>query len=340
MLKTYQSINAMSQDDKEARLFLNQAYEFQSINISENGEEIEKMREKYAEDQQKLRESGVESVPSMEQLIAEAEAQPIDAANSVVPMKDFANPYTTWLMALYDGATGDLNNANNRIKRVEEFAPKNKFIKTDIEGLSKGSVYIVFENGKVGPIKKRSLVPESLKGLTQPLRGLGIKSGIKLTIPEVYPGTKALPSISVSAGNETVDTEFLASIDSIIKTYMDQQRSANIAKSVSFEIGKIAAATVAGIAANRAAQNSKFRDILTVAAVTAVMSVEMPWDLRSWDSMPNEIQVARIKMPENHTILINETLPVELPNDAKNAIVFVRVPTANAVPGIVVGKLN
>ena len=169
MSKTYQGINAISQQDQFTKQLFNQAYDFQKDNINDSGEEIENLREQFAKDQEKLQESGVSDMPSMDSLVAEIESQPIDPANSVVPMKDFANPYTTWLMALYDGATGDKNNANNGMKRVAEFAPENKFIKSDIQGLDKGSVYIVFENGKVGPVKKRSLVPDSLKVLTQPL---------------------------------------------------------------------------------------------------------------------------------------------------------------------------
>ncbi len=340
MLKTYQSINAISQQDTFTKQFLNQAYDFQKSNIEDNGEEIESLREKFAKDQEKLHQAGVGYMPSIDALVKEIESQPIDPENSVVPMKDFANPYTTWLMALYDGATGDKNNANNGMKRVSEFAPNNSFVKTDIKGLDQGSVYIVFENGKVGTIQKRPLIPESLKPLTQPLMALGINAGIKLTIPDVYPGTKALTNLSISTDKEQVDTQFLASIDSIVKTDLDKYKTSNIMKAVAFEVGKIAAATVAGIAAHEAAKGSAFQDILTMAAVVGVMSVEKPWDLRSWDSIPNEIQTARISMPSNREILVNNNFIVTIPEEAKNAIVFIRIPTANAVPGVVVGILN
>ena len=340
MSKTYQGINAISQQDQFTKQLFNQAYDFQKDNINDSGEEIENLREQFAKDQEKLQESGVSNMPSMDSLVAEIESQPIDPANSVAPMKDFANPYTTWLMALYDGATGDKNNANNGMKRVAEFAPENKFIKSDIQGLDTGSVYIVFENGKVGPVKKRSLVPDSLKVLTQPLSAIGVNAGIELTIPDLFPGTKALDNLLVSTNKEQVETQFLASVDSIVKTDLDKYKTSNIMKSVAFEVGKIAAATAAGIAANEAAKDSPFRDIATAAAVTAVMSVKKPWDLRSWDSIPNEIQTARVSMPADHKIVINNNFSVEIPEEAKNAIVFIRIPTRNAVPGVVIGTLN
>lgn len=340
MAKTYQGINGIRQQDTFTKQLFNQAYDFQKDNINDSGAEIEDLRKKFAEDQAKLKESGVSDMPSMDSLVSEIESQPMDAANSVAPMKDFANPYTTWLMALYDGVSGDKSNATNSMKRVAEFAPKNTFVKSDIQALDKGSVYVVFENGKVGPVKKRSLVPDSLKVLTQPLSAIGVNAGIELTIPDLFPGTKALEKLSVSTNQEKVDTQFLASVDSIVKTDLDKYKTSNIMKSVAFEVGKIAAATVAGIAANEAAKDSPFRSIATTAAVTAVMSIKKPWDLRSWDSIPNEIQTARVDMPSDHKILVNNNFSVDIPADVKNAIVFIRIPTANAVPGIVIGKLN
>lgn len=340
MSKTYQGINAITVQDEFTKQLFNQAYEFQKDNINDSGAEIEELREQFAKDQEKLQQAGVSSMPSMDALIAEIESQPIDPANSVAPMKDFANPYTTWLMALYDGATGDKNNANNSMKRVAEFAPDNTFISSDVNGLDKGSVYVVFENGKVGSVKERSMVPESLKELTHPLSSIGVNAKIELTIPDLFPGTKALNNLMVSTDKEQVNTQFLASIDSIVKTDLDKYKTSNIIESVVFEIGKIATATVAGIAAHEAAKGSPFQKIATIAAVTAVMSVSKPWDLRSWDSIPNEIQTARVDMPAERQILINNNFTVAIPQDAKNAIVFIRMPTANAIPGIVVGKLN
>ena len=340
MSKTYQGINAMGQQDKFTKQLFNQAYEFQKDNINDNGEEIESLREQFAKDQEKLKAAGVSDIPSIDTLVAEIESQPLDPANSVAPMKDFANPYTTWLMALYDGATGDTANANNGIKRVAEFAPENKFIKSDINGLKRGSVYIVFENGRVGQVQKRSLIPDSIQLLTKPLSVIGINAGIELTIPDLFPGTKAFSHLSIDTSVEHVNTEFLASIDSIVKTDLDRYKTSNIIKSITFEVGKIATATVAGIAAHRAAKGSPFQKIATFAAVTAVMSVEKPWDLRSWDSIPNEIQTARVDMPRDHKIVINENLSIDIPTDAKNAIVFIRIPTADSVPGVVIGTLN
>ena len=74
--------------------------------------------------------------------------------------------------------------------------------------------------------------------------------------------------------------------------------------------------------------------------MAAIRSAEKPWDLRSWNSLPNEVQVARVEMPKDRTVVINQNYEVVIPDDIKNAAVFVRIPTDNAQPSIVVGKLN
>lgn len=340
MAKTYEGINAIAEQDEFVKQLFNQAYELQRTNVNDNGAEIESLRQEYAESQEKLKEAGLLSSPNMDSVVADLDKQIQNMSDSVAPMKDFVNPYTSWLIALYDGANGDKNNANNLMKRVAVFAPDNSFVKADLDGLSKGSIYVVFENGKVGPVKKRSLVPDALQPLMQPLKGIGINSGITLTIPDVFPGTKALDSLYVTAGKETVETQLLANVDSIVKTDLDQYKTSNIMKAVTFEIGKIATATLAGIAAHKATEGSKFQTIATVAAVTGVMAVEKPWDLRSWDSIPNEIQTARVNMPADRKLVVNDSFYVEIPEGIKNAIVFVRIPTANATPGVILGKLN
>ena len=339
MFKTYEGIGLIANDDSYAKQVFNQVYDLQKENISENSDEIAKEQEKFKEDQKILKEFGI-NVPSLDSITDSISKDVSSLDDDITAMKDYANPYTTWLMALYDGASGDYSNANNGMSRVAKFAPKNTFVKSDVAGLKKGSVYVVFENGMVGQLQKRSLVPDVLKPLTQPLSALGVEAGIELTIPDVFPGTKALETISVKSGDTTVTTQQLVNVDSVVKTDYNKYKTRNIISSVAFEIGKIAAATAAGYAANEAAKDTPFRAAATAAAVTGVMSVKKPWDLRSWDSIPTEIQTARVNMPVDRKLFINDGLEVVIPEGIENAIVFVRIPTANAVPAIVVGKLN
>lgn len=324
--KTYQGIGAILNGDDYAKQILNQANEYQTESVNENDDEIAEAQAQLEEDAATL--SGA---PSSSEMVAAALAD-FDAYSEIAPMKNYENPYTIYLQSLYLGMNkkSDFQFFNNRLK---SFVPDNSFVKSDADALSakSGSVWVFFENGLVGPIKKRALAPEALQGL-----------GIKLTVPDVGAGFPALSHLHIQAGDKSVNTEFVANMDSIVKTDLDKYKTGNIIKSVAFEVGKLAAATAAKVAGDKMNEDLGGYGALigTISAIAIQTQVEYPWDLRSWTALPNEIQSARIAMPSDRTIVINGEYTVEIPEGIKNAVVFVRIPTPTAVPSIAVGKLN
>ena len=103
-------------------------------------------------------------MPSLDYIINDINEQ-LDKESLVVAMRDFVNPYTTWLSAIYDGiANKDYANAENYLKRVAEFAPDNKFVKSDMNAIRSGKnfVWIVFENGS-GQLYEHALAPRGLR---------------------------------------------------------------------------------------------------------------------------------------------------------------------------------
>jgi hypothetical protein len=62
-------------------------------------------------------------------------------------------------------------------------------------------------------------------------------------------------------------------------------------------------------------------------------------DTRTWTTLPKDFQVARVNMPTNRIINIkygNNEQNIKIDKTAKNAIVYVRIPTAIAKPSILV----
>ena len=151
-----------------------------------------------------------------------------------------------------------------------------------------------------------------------------------------------IEKIYVNSDGKTVETEFLASIDSIAKTELDKHKTDYILESIAFEINKIALASAVIIATHhvRNKEGNSFGKVAAEIAIWSILSSEKNWDLRSWGTLPREIQTARVKMPKNKKITINGGIDVDIPKDAKNAIVFVRIPSPVSKPSIVVGKLN
>jgi len=329
MLKTYSAIANMATDCDFAAQLFRQAHELQAQNVQDNSSEIEELKQEYAKEAQ-----GVEGIGDIDSIVAAVSAEMETAQDSVVAMKDYVNPYTTYLAAVFNAVNGDLTNAPLDFKRVSDFAPQNGFVKTDLDAIKsdKNFVWVVFENGTVGTLQKRSLAPAILQAVN-----------IKVTIPDVFPGVSAMPYLTVETDAGRVHTEFLANMDSVVKTDYDKYKTRNIISSVTFETAKVAAAAAAKIAAEEVSNHNDNNPWMSLAgdvAMIGIMSAEKPWDLRSWTSLPHEVQIARVEMPRNRTVTINDNFSIEISEDIKNAVIFVRMPTINAEPGFVIGKLN
>lgn len=332
--KTYQGIGEIIDGSQDALSILNAAYSEQGRNLTENAkddDEVKEARKKMAEDSKKAKESG--KAINTSAAIDEATAL-FNKDAEVKAFRDYANPYTTYVHAIYSAYNGDKSSLSTYYNRLTNWSPKNQFLKSDIQAINSGkkNVWVFFENGSVGEIKERSLSPKVLQAF-----------GVKMTVPDVAKGTPAMDHLHVAAGDNVVDTQFFANYDSIVKTDMNKYATSNIIKSVSFEVGKITAATLAKIAADEAAKkngNNPFLRMAGDAAIVGIMSAEYPWDLRSWQSLPHEIQTARVDMPTDGKLVINGEYTVEIPEGTNNAAVFVRVPSVNAKPAIHVGKLN
>ncbi len=329
MFKTYSAMGMMADKSEYANQEFKQAYDLQVQNVQASGSEIEDLRKEFDE-----KSAAVPGLPDLDSIVKAVNQEMAAADNAVLAMKDYVNPYTTYLNAIYDGVNGDTTNAENYLGRVKQFAPDNTFVKSDASAIKSGKqyVWVFFENGSVGEIQPRSLAPEILQAFN-----------IQLTIPDVFPGSAAAKTLFVGANGETTETQFLANMDSVVKTDLDKYKTQNIISSVVFEVGKVAAAAGAGVGAGvMAHKNQETSDLWAIGgtlAVGAIMSMEKDWDLRSWTSLPHEVQVARIEMPENRQITVNNTT-VEIPDDIKNAAVFVRMPTPTAELGVFVGKIN
>ncbi|MBO7509063.1 MAG: hypothetical protein J6T57_02185 [Alphaproteobacteria bacterium] len=324
-MATYQGIGEILDASNDAGMFFNRAYMYQSENVQDNDAEITAAQEKINKNM-----AGVNTNLAISQAISEMDSAP----DAVAPMRDYVNPYTTYIGAIYNALNGDMGNAPLDFSRVKAFAPNNHFVVSDLDTIKshKDSVWVFFENGMVGDIRPRALAPAVLQVF-----------GIRISVPDIFPGTPALSNLRVTADGKSVNTEFLANMDSIVKTDINKYRNANIIKSIAFESGKVAAAIMTKSVTNKMSHknnNNLWLDFLGTYAMIGIMSSDQPWDLRSWTALPHEIQVARVDMPRTRTLVLDDKYTVEIPNEIKNAAVFIRLPSAGATPSIGVGRLN
>lgn len=325
MLKTYSGLDELALENNSANQSFRQAYSLQAQTVQENSNEIDRKEKEFEKSARKI-----PGMPSLGSIVNDVNEQ-LNRDAQVAAMRDFVNPYTTWLSAIYDGtANKDYANAANYLNRVAEFAPDNTFVKTDMDAIRSGKnfVWVVFENGSVGQLYEHALAP------------LGLQAwNINLTVPDLARGKSALPYLEVSGTR----TQFLASMDSIVKTDLLKHRKDHIISSVIFEVSKVAAAggvvVGTGIAAHKNQNSSQGLLVLGgYMAASAIMNMKKDWDLRSWQSLPYNIQIARVNIPSSRKLSISSVGEIEIPNGIKNAVVFVRI--SNEYNNVVIGKLN
>jgi hypothetical protein len=337
MLKTYSGANDIIAKNNTAGVMFNQAYALQSDSVQLSGTQISELSNELEK-----KSSKIPGMPSIDSIVRDAETE-LNKTTTIKAMSDFVNPYTTWLSAIYYGFNGDLPNSENYLNRVKIFAPNNKFISNDFNTISSGekSVWIILEDGAVGHLRAKSIAPQVLQSLN-----------IKLTIPDILPGTNAINEITIKSNGTETKTQPLADMTRIAATDLKKYRRENIIKSTLFEIGKLGVATGVAVGSAVIANNQakKQNNVLAfdalylgLGAAGAVMSAEKDWDLRGWWSLPNTVSVARIQMPQNHKLELkigDKTYPVEIEKRAKNAIIFVRMPSTYATPAIIQATLN
>ncbi|MDR2686064.1 MAG: hypothetical protein LBB23_04860 [Rickettsiales bacterium] len=329
MLKSSEGEAYLASGDAFARQSFNQAYALQQQSVDEASKQIDELEKEFKKSAKK-----VKGMPPLSKIVADVERD-FDKISAVKAYADFVNPYTTWLSAIYTGLNGDTTNAENYLNRVKIFAPDNKWVSSDLSAIKsdKNHIWIVLEDGMIGKRTIRNLAPSSLR-----------KWNINVSVPDVAPGRAGVKKIQVK-GAETL---LLADMTRIAKTDLSKTRRRDIIASVSFEIGKVAVAGTALIGGEMAAWNKAGKNepgaaiLLSLAGritAAAVMSADLDWETRNWGALPNTISVARIEMPKSRKLTIAEQ-EIEISDDITNAVIFVRIPTRDAKPGVIVGKLN
>jgi len=320
MVQTYKSVASLSESDVDtATVMLNRANEMQNRALEKNSEAIKGLMDKLKE--------AASKVPDLKDIdltkkIQTAQKQ-LDGNVQIKAATDYMNPYTSYLYGIVKAVDGN-SMGDSALQRVAEQAPKNKYVKTDAEAAKgKGSVWVVFENGLVGAIKPIS-TEVSLIG----------QWNMNIAIPTVDATKAPVSSLTVKSGNTTAKTEFIANLDSVVATELKEHETVNIIKSMIFELGKMV--VVAGACGGLKDSCSGYGLMMAQRAQAA----EYPWDLRSWTSLPKEVQVARVDMPSNKVINVSEVGDISLPKDAQFALVIVKKPTAEAKATYIVTKLK
>lgn len=334
MLNTYRALALLQAGDvNNAKVEFNRASASQSEAVRENKKEISKLKEEASQKEYAQNVNVAKGVLDNEYKEFE----------NFKPYADFANPYASYINGLFltlNGSKSDIENGILDLKRAKSMVPDNKFIKSDIqmaENLANHksitpTIWVVYEDGLISEIEKQHFaIPFIING--------NVKLA-HMALPKMVPMAAAYPSIQVSANKKMVSSQSIVDMDRVMKTEFKNRYPAEVAKAVIW--------MTVNLVAQEAAQQALGKDNQGWGAVAALAigAVSNPVEVRTWSSLPKNIQIARIAMPKNRKIQLFDSegkaisQEIEIEKGINQALVYVRIPTIAAVPAVSVTKLK
>lgn len=330
MVNTYKGLNFISEGKYDlARVEFNRALDRQRRAKEAFNQEIQKVKEETAQDKNSSMVQKTMDSPDMKTKLEEA--YPSMANFSVYP--DFVNPFATYIAGVFFAAEGDYKKAVDLLKESAGMVSDNPFVLEDFAAMEQvldtgqplpATVWVVFENG-LGPVKEETRIDLPLFIATDNVRYFGI------ALPKLQRRYEAMPSVKVTAGGTEYQTQIVTDMDAVIETEFNKDFQAILTRAIMAATGKAIM------------QYSLEKDHGGSAAVIMAIYSAMTTaaDVRIWTTLPKNIQVARVAMPEDGKVTVGgpsmaaQTLDV---SGCKHAIVYVRMIHGASPPAIDVMK--
>jgi hypothetical protein len=317
MMNTYKAVGYLALGDKDkARVELNRSLQRQRDAVAANEKRIAALQDdqaKAARGELKDEQGKAAAYDTNKALKDPKASAGLDGAlnASLAPMKpygDYVNPFSVFLDGLFFTVLGeggsDLERGRKSFERVAGMVPENTFVRADLaaataaaEGKApEGVTYVIFETGTAASRDQvRVDIPTFLVSSRMPYVGAAFP---KLKFNEAY-----VPNLGVTAGDQTVSTSTVASMDSVIANDFKNEWPVIVTKTMITTATKAIVAAVAQKAAeDRGGMWAGLAAGLVMGAINSATNVA---DTRSWTSLPKEFQYARVATPASREITIN-----------------------------------
>ena len=336
MVNTYKSIDLMSQGNfADARVELNRAIDRQRRAKEVYAKLMAKQQEAIESKKAEKGEDGDVGIGSLltktlgDKRSREAIDQHYSNLSKFKTYPDFVNPFTVYLAGLYFKIQGDYQKSVDLLKEATGMMPNNKVVARDFKEVDRALsghktnsqyVWVIFENG-LGAAKKEFRVDIPLFIATDKVSYIGV------ALPEFEPRFEAFSSIGVAAqGQKAVQTQLVADMDRVFLTEFKYEYNDIVTRA-------LMSAVLKGYEQYLASKTSGYLSL----AAGALSALTTRADTRTWSTLPKNFQVARIAMPQDREIQLHlgdHIKSVSIDKNAKNAIVYVRIPVATSIPSI------
>lgn len=338
-LSTYKILNYLALGDKEgARIEVNRGYDKQQSASVYFGAEIEKANNEAAKELHSLDTENQKLWNNSKDVAISKYYADLEKWHGY---KNYMNPYTTYLSGLFFMTNGkgssDYETASTYMRRVVGMVPQNSFVRKDLiqaeslanfQARNNKFVWVIYENGMVAEFEEERLdIPAFI--VTRTI------SFVSFSLPKPKLRWEAFPNLYINYGKQqNIRTEILADVDSMFIAEFNRKLPALITKAVSQAITK-AIIQYAAYQQDDSGWASLAATLYTLTTSSA--------DLRSWHTLPKNVQIAKIKIEKNEDLIIQniDGVPigeVKVPTDT-NSIVYIRIPSIMSKPIISVIKL-
>lgn len=351
MASTYRALNYLEMGKPaDARVELLAAYQRQQDTVQAYAKRIEEEREKAEAEVAKKPKAGQKPSDGSADVArslndpkvkASLKKQYDDLPNTT-GLDDYVNPFSEYLHGLYFSFAAGTDASDHEqgrvaIRKVASLLPNNPFVDEDVaaaEAVANGSppppvTYVFFETGTA------SIRDEIRIDVPVFLFNLAVKDTkvdyVGVAFPKLRRQSDYVPTLLVQTPDGTRPTAVLADLDAIIGREFKNRLPAVITRSVASAVAKAAAA----YAANRATENNSYANLFTRISTTIYQAATNSADLRTWQTLPKQIQVARVVTPADRQLHLSLSNGTQMPTisilPGTVNVVFVKS-TSNASP--------
>jgi uncharacterized protein len=234
-------------------------------------------------------------------------------------IRKFVNPFGEYLQGVYFlslalGAS-DVETGVVAFKRVAGMLPDNPYVKADLaeaERVAAGNLitpttYVFFETG-LAPYRDQIRIDIPLFLLNLAYSGNRVPY-VGAAFPVLKYHQAYEQYLSAAAGGATYQTTLMTDMDEVVKTDFNNE----LPKVIFRTIFSTATKAAASYGINKAAEANTYALIGTMVATTVYQAAMNEADLRTWESLPKQFQVARFPTPEDRKVTLTLTSGAALP---------------------------
>lgn len=251
---------------------------------------------------------------------------------------DYQNPYVSHVCGVFRWLDGD-GDGRGFLKDALSLRPENSVVKSDFDMCAAGAK----PQGLVWVYAEDGLCPEreawriDLPLVLIPYAGNYVKYA-GLSLPRLLERPPA--AMSWSVGGEPMQP--LANVDALVKVEYDVYMRGAIGREITRTVVDVGIQVALGVAADNTRDwRTQTALIASQYAVATYSALRRGADTRSWATLPKTVYLARVKRPSDGVLEItadgNPVAQVKLPEG--NSMVFVRKPSAVAIPSVKVVTL-